>query len=58
MKTYIKPNTEVTTVMFEGNLMAGTKFQKLGGDTSSDFELLGKEDNTPVTTNSLWDEEE
>jgi hypothetical protein len=45
--------------MFEGNLMAGTKFQKLGGDTSSeDFVLLGKEDNTPVTNNSVWDEEE
>ena len=59
MKTYIKPNTEVTTVMFEGNLMAGTTFQKLGGNTSSDdFELLGKEDNTPVTNNSVWDEEE
>ncbi len=58
MKTYIKPNTDVTTVMFEGNLMAGTKFQKLEGDTSSGFELLGKEDNTPVTNNSVWDEEE
>ncbi len=44
--------------MFEGNLMAGTTFQKLEGDTSSGFELLGKEDNTPVTNNSVWDEEE
>lgn len=59
MKTYIKPNTDVTTVMFEGNLMAGTNFKKLEGTTNDlDFSILGKEDNTPVTNNSVWDEEE
>ena len=59
MKTYIKPNTDVTTVIFEGNLMAGTGV-KTGGAPVQEFintdVSYGKENE--ISTPSLWDEEE
>ena len=59
MKRYIKPNTDVTTVIFEGNLMAGTGV-KTGGtviqEYSSSDVSYGKENE--ITSTSLWDEEE
>jgi len=58
MKKYIKPNTDVTKVIFESNLMAGTNFKKLEGTTNdSDFSGLGKEE-TITSSNYVWDEEE
>ncbi len=57
MKTYIKPNTDVTKVIFESNLMAGTNFKKLEGTTNDlDFSVLGKEET--ISSASVWDEEE
>lgn len=59
MKTYIKPNTDVTTVIFEGNLMAGTGV-KTGGTVKQTFlntdVSYGKENE--ISSTSLWDEEE
>ena len=59
MKTYIKPNTDVTTVIFEGNLMAGTGVQT-GGTVNKTFlntdVSYGKENE--ISTPSLWEEEE
>ena len=59
MKTYIKPNTDVTTVIFEGNLMAGTGV-KTGGTVKQEYASgdvsYGKE--TEISSTSLWDEEE
>ncbi len=59
MKTYIKPNTDVTTVIFEGNLMAGTGV-KTGDTVNNKFTSTdvsyGKENE--ISTPSLWDEEE
>ena len=46
MKKYIKPNTDVTTVIFEGNLMAGTGVKTGGtvkGYYNSDDKSYGKE---------------
>ena len=58
MKKYIKPNTDVTKVIFEGNLMAGTLTgPSLNNQKVSDADdILGKE-NT-LSSPSLWDEEE
>lgn len=51
MKTYIKPNTDITKVNFEGHLLAGTAVQTGGAPkdeyTSTD-ESFGK-------SSSLWD---
>ena len=59
MKTYIKPNTEVTKVIFEGNLLAGTGV-KTGGNPGQEFTntdvSYGKENE--ISSPSLWDEEE
>jgi hypothetical protein len=59
MKTYIKPNTDVTTVIFEGNLMTGTGV-KNGGTVSQAYNdkdvSYGKENE--ITPTSLWEEEE
>ena len=59
MKRYIKPNTEVTNVIFEGNLLAGTGV-KTGGAPVQEFTntdvSYGKE--SEISSNSLWDEEE
>lgn len=59
MKTYIKPNTEVTKVIFEGNLLVGTGV-KTGGTTKQEYlstdVSYGKENE--ITSTSLWDEEE
>ena len=59
MKKYIKPNTDVTTVIFEGNLMAGTGV-KNGGTVKDTFTSTdvsyGKENE--ISSTSLWDEEE
>ena len=61
MKTYIKPNTDVTNVIFEGNLMAGTitgpGLNKGVSDpkVSESTDILGKENE--ITSTSLWDEE-
>ena len=59
MKTYIKPNTDVTNVIFEGNLMAGTGV-KTGGTVNQAYNdkdiSYGKENE--ITSTSLWDEEE
>ena len=57
MKKYIKPNTDVTTVIFEGNLMAGTGVKTGGtvkGYYNSDDKSYGKENE--ISTPSLWDE--
>ncbi len=63
MKTYIKPNTDVTKVIFEGNLLAGTvnwENENTGTATvnegTGNGTILGKENG--ITSNSLWDEEE
>ena len=59
MKTYIKPNTDVTTVIFEGNLMAGTGVKNGGtvkGEYNSADVSYGKENE--ISSTSLWDEEE
>lgn len=61
MKTYIKPNTDVTNVIFEGNLMAGTtNGPAVNNDpsqkVSSPEDILGKENE--ISSTSLWDEEE
>ncbi len=60
MKTYIKPNTDVTNVIFEGNLMAGTNGPAVNNDpsqkVSSPEDILGKENE--ISTPSLWEEEE
>ena len=60
MKTYIKPNTDVTTVIFEGNLMAGTTGVKDGDKVNNTFTSTdvsyGKENE--ITSPSLWEEEE
>jgi len=59
MKTYIKPNTDVTTVIFEGNLMAGTGVITGGtvkGEYLSTDVSYGKENE--ITSTSLWDDEE
>ena len=59
MKRYIKPNTDVTNVIFEGNLMAGTGV-KTGGTVKQDYNKddvsYGKENE--ISSTSLWDEEE
>lgn len=59
MKTYIKPNTDVTTVIFEGNLMTGTGV-KTGDTVKGEYNdkdvSYGKENE--ISTLSLWDEEE
>ena len=59
MKTYIKPNTDVTTVIFEGNLMTGTGV-KDGGKVNNTFlntdVSYGKE--TEISSTSVWGEEE
>ena len=59
MKKYIKPSTDVTTVIFEGNLMAGTGV-KTGGTVNTTFlstdVSYGKENE--ISTPSLWEEEE
>ena len=59
MKRYIKPNTDVTKVIFEGYLMSGTAVQT-GGKAkdifSSKDESYGKENE--ITSTSLWDDEE
>ena len=54
MKKYIKPNTDVTTVIFEGNLMAGTGVKTGGtvkGYYNSDDKSYGKENE--ISTPSL-----
>ena len=63
MKTYIKPNTDVTKVIFEGNLMAGTvnwesetKGTATVNEGPGNGTILGKENK--ITSTSLWDEEE
>ena len=63
MKTYIKPNTDVTKVIFEGNLLAGTvnwENENTGTATVNEGPgngtILGKE--TEISSSSLWDEEE
>ena len=57
MKTYIKPNTDVTTVIFEGNLMAGTGVgDKVNNKFTSTDVSYGKENE--ISTPSLWGEEE
>ena len=59
MKKYIKPNTDVITVIFEGNLMAGTGVIT-GGTVKQEYNGVdvsyGKENE--ISTPSLWDEEE
>ncbi len=59
MKKYIKPNTDVTTVIFEGNLMTGTGVQN-GGTVNNVYsdsdKSYGKENE--ITSTSLWEEEE
>ena len=59
MKTYIKPNTDVTNVIFESNLMAGTGV-KTGGTLKTDYApgdvSYGKENE--ISTPSFWEEEE
>ena len=59
MKRYIKPNTDVTKVIFEGYLMAGTAVQT-GGKAkdifSSTDESYGKE--STFSSTSVWGEEE
>ena len=61
MKKYIKPNTDVTTVIFEGNLLAGTNqnLQFKGDSYTKDggITLGGKEEET-ISSTSVWDEEE
>ena len=61
MKRYIKPNTDVTTVMFEGNLLTGTNqvLQVKSGSYSEGggITLGGKEEET-ISSTSVWDEEE
>ena len=61
MKTYIKPNTDVTTVIFEGSLLTGTNqvFQVKSGSyiNNGTITLGGKEEET-ISSTSLWDEEE
>ena len=60
MKRYIKPNTDVTTVMFEGNLLAGTN-QVLQVKSESYTEggiTLGGKENETISSGSVWDEEE
>ena len=59
MKKYIKPNTEITKVIFEGSLLTGTGVitggtvkQVYNGDDKS----YGKENE--ISTPSLWEEEE
>lgn len=63
MKRYIKPNTDVTKVIFEGNLMAGTvnwENETTGTATvnegTGDGNILGKENE--ISSTSVWDEEE
>ena len=61
MKRYIKPNTDVTTVIFEGSLLTGTNqvFQVKSGSyiNNGTITLGGKEEET-ISSTSLWDEEE
>ena len=61
MKRYIKPNTDVTTVIFEGSLLTGTNqvFQVKSGSYINDgtITLGGKEEET-ISSTSVWDEEE
>ena len=61
MKKYIKPNTDVTTVMFEGNLLAGTnqnlQFKGESYSNTGGITLGGKEEET-ISSTSVWDEEE
>ncbi len=61
MKRYIKPNTDVTTVIFEGSLLTGTNqvFQVKSGSYSNNgtITLGGKEEET-ISSTSVWDEEE
>lgn len=62
MKNYIKPNTDITKVNFEGHLLAGTAVQT-GGSPKDEYTptdpSFGK--NNSLNSSSLWasdDEEE
>ena len=59
MKTYIKPNTEITKVIFEGSLLTGTGV-RTGGTVKPEYNKddvsYGKENE--ISTPSLWEEEE
>ena len=59
MKRYIKPNTEITKVIFEGSLLTGTGVITGGtvkGEYNSADVSYGKENE--ISTPSLWEEEE
>ena len=61
MKTYSKPNTDITKVNFEGHLLSGTAVQTGGApkDTYTPSDPSFSKENIPTPTN-LWegDEEE
>ena len=61
MKRYIKPNTDVTTVIFEGSLLTGTnqvlQYKSESYSNTGNITLGGKERET-ISSTSVWDEEE
>ena len=62
MKTYIKPQTDTTTIMTEFTILVGTGNKNVvtGGSTGEEYTstdpTYGKE--STFSSNSLWDEEE
>ena len=58
MKTYIKPNTEITKVIFEGSLLTGTANPPTVNPNDSTTPEGSDAKQTTFPTTSLWDEEE
>ena len=58
MKIYIKPNTEITKVIFEGSLLTGTANPPTVDPNDSTTPEGSDAKQTTFHTTSLWDEEE
>ncbi len=58
MKIYIKPNTEITKVIFEGSLLTGTANPPIVDPNDSTTPEGSDAKQTTFPTTSLWDEEE
>ena len=58
MKKYIKPNTEITKVIFEGSLLTGTATPPSVDPNDSTTPEGSDAKGTIFSSSSLWDEEE